>query len=110
MLSVDALQNLHLSDGLSPTIFLKPLVLGLGHLLFYSSCPWFYSMDSLGCCNVRIKNRIGNKRARHSLDIDGDACHRAQIVVNKFCESFEYHVEGLKCDLHSDFKWSADHR
>lgn len=79
--------------------------------------PWENLMSVLmdSCAVMRgskngLETKIRKKRANHLLDIDGDTCHHAQIAAKKFCQPFEYHLEGLMSDLHSEFKWSVDHR
>lgn len=57
-----------------------------------------------------LEQKIKSQRAPHLLDIDGDSCHHAHNAAKRFCEPFKGHIEGLVSDLHSDFKWSVDHK
>ena len=64
-------------------------------------------MDS--CSAMRgSKNGVEAKVAPHLLDIDGDSCHHIQNCCRAFCKPFDYWVEGIFGDLHTDFKWSSE--
>ena len=76
--------------------------------------PWSNLISVLmDSCAVMRGSKSGvelrlREKAPHLLDIDGDTCHHVHNTVRQFCKPFDYHVEGLFGDLHSDFKWSTD--
>ncbi|KAJ8315731.1 hypothetical protein KUTeg_007881 [Tegillarca granosa] len=76
--------------------------------------PWENLMPVLmDSCNVMRSSKSGlekilRDKATHMLDIDGDSCHHIHNATKKFCDPFNYWVEGLHTDLHNDFRWSQD--
>ena len=57
-----------------------------------------------------LEVRLRSEKAPHLLDIDGDSCHHVHNAAKEFLKPFEYWIERLYSDLHTDFKWSVDLR
>uniref|UniRef100_A0A8W8NXF2 Uncharacterized protein n=1 Tax=Magallana gigas TaxID=29159 RepID=A0A8W8NXF2_MAGGI len=57
-----------------------------------------------------LEKKIRDSRAQGLLDIDGDICHHLQNASKKLCAPFDYWVESLFTDLHTDHRWSVDLR
>lgn len=80
------------------------------------SLPWNNLMSVLlDSCNTMRGKKSGletrmREKARHLLDIDGDAVHHAHNAAKAFAKPFQYFLEGLFKDIHTDFQWSDDLR
>ena len=80
------------------------------------SLPWNNLISVLlDSCNTMRGKKSGletrmREKARHLLDIDGDAVHHAHNAAKAFAKPFQYFIEGLFKDIHSDFQWSDDLR
>nr|XP_019923958.2 uncharacterized protein LOC109619082 [Crassostrea gigas] len=57
-----------------------------------------------------LEKKIRESKAPALLDIDGDICHRLHNASKKLCAPFDYWVESLFTDLHTDHRWSVDLR
>ena len=81
-----------------------------------NSIPWINLQSCLmDSCSVMRGHKTGfvtrlGSHDPHLLDINGDSCHHVHNSVEHFCQPFEFWVERLFCDLHTDFKWSMESR
>ena len=73
----------------------------------------YYKLNGFMQCYTGKQKWSQEKTARNStylLDIDSDSCHHIHNGFKVFAEVFSKHFEHLFQSIHSDFKWSEDHR
>eukprot|EP00745_Piridium_sociabile_P030649 TRINITY_DN50875_c0_g1_i4.p1 TRINITY_DN50875_c0_g1~~TRINITY_DN50875_c0_g1_i4.p1 ORF type:complete len:932 (+),score=185.05 TRINITY_DN50875_c0_g1_i4:61-2856(+) len=106
----------HLGSLSLTRVTAEGIFVALSELFDSLGLPWDNLVSVLmDSCNVMRGSKAGvevkiRDKAPHLLDIDGDSCHHAHNAAKKFCAEFDGKVERLLTDVHTDFKWCADHK
>ena len=107
----------HLKSISVVSVSAESLLQELVNIFSENEIPWENLMSVLmdSCAVMRgsksgLEVRLRSEKAPHLLDIDGDSCHHVHNAAQKFLKPFEFWVERLHTDVHTDFKWSVDLR
>ena len=61
-------------------------------------------------CRSGFETQLRAKKANHLLDIDGDTVHHANNAAKAFAKPFDWWMETLFRDVHTDFHYAEDWR
>lgn len=107
----------HLTSIELATVDTSSLLEAIDEVFNSNGIPWVNVVSILmdSCAVMRgskngLEKKIRESKAPALLDIDGDICHRMHNASKTLCAPFDYWVESLFTDLHTDHRWSVDLR